>query len=42
LESIDEIDRGEYTEYEGREGLAKLTAGIKARGRRLLAKAASQ
>jgi putative addiction module CopG family antidote len=41
-ESIAEIDRGEYTEYEGREGVAKLTAGIKARGRKLLAKAASQ
>ncbi len=42
LESIAEIDRGEYTEYEGREGLAEMAAGVKARGRRLLAKAASQ
>jgi putative addiction module CopG family antidote len=42
LESIAEIDGGEYTEYEGRAGLAKLTAGIKARGRRLLQKAADQ
>jgi putative addiction module CopG family antidote len=42
LESIAEIDRGEYTDYEGREGVAKLAAGIKARGRRQLAKAASE
>jgi antitoxin ParD1/3/4 len=42
LESIAEIDRGEYTEYEGRTGLASLTAGVKARGRRLLEKAAEQ
>ena len=42
LESIAEIERGEYTEYEGRAGLARLTAGIKARGRRLLEKAADQ
>ncbi len=39
LEGIAEIERGEYTEYEGREGLTKLSAGIKARGRELLAKA---
>jgi len=40
LEGISEIERGEYTEYEGRAGLAKMTAGIKARGRRLLSDAA--
>ena len=39
LESIGEIDRGEYTEYVGREGLAELSAGVKARGRKLLAEA---
>jgi len=38
LEGIAEIERGEYTVYEGRAGLAELTAGVKARGRRLLAK----
>jgi hypothetical protein len=42
LESIAEIERGEYTEYEGRDGLAKLSAGIKARGRKLLEKAADR
>ena len=31
------IERGEYTEYVGREGLADLAAGVKSRGRRLLA-----
>jgi len=42
LEGIAEIDRGDFTEYEGRAGLAQLTAGIKARGRRLLREAASE
>jgi antitoxin ParD1/3/4 len=42
LEGIGEIERGEYTEYEGRAGLARLSAGIKARGRRLLAEAAEK
>jgi len=42
LESIGEIERGEYSVYEGREGLAKLSAGIKVRGRRLLAEAAEK
>jgi antitoxin ParD1/3/4 len=37
LEGIAEDERGEYTEYEGREGLAKLAADVKARGRKLLA-----
>lgn len=34
---IASIDRGEFTAYEGRAGLASLTAGVKARGRKLLA-----
>lgn len=42
LEGIGEIERGEYTEYEGRDGLAKLSAGVKARGRKLLEKAADR
>jgi antitoxin ParD1/3/4 len=42
LESIAEIERGEYTEYEGRAGLDRLFAGVKARGRKLLEKAAEQ
>jgi antitoxin ParD1/3/4 len=42
LESIAEIDRGEYTDYEGPEGLARMVAGIKARGRKRLAKAVGQ
>jgi putative addiction module CopG family antidote len=35
-ESIAEIDRGEYTEYEGREGLDQLAADVVARGRERL------
>ena len=42
LEGIAEIERGEYTEYEGSAGLARLTAGIKARGRRMLAEPAEK
>jgi len=42
LEGIAEIERGEYTVYEGGTGLAKLSAGVKARGRRLLAEAADR
>lgn len=34
LDGIGQIERGEFTEVEGRAGLAGLTAGIKARGRR--------
>ena len=30
------IERGEYTDYVGREGLAQLAAGVKSRGRKLL------
>jgi antitoxin ParD1/3/4 len=36
--SIVSIERGEYVEYQGREGLKKLADGIKASGRRLLDK----
>jgi antitoxin ParD1/3/4 len=39
--SMASIERGEYVEYQGREGLKKLADGIKARGRRLLDKQAS-
>ena len=31
------IERGEYTDYIGREGLAQLAAGVKSRGRKFLA-----
>ena len=31
------IERGEDTEYSGREGLAQLATGVKSRGRKLLA-----
>jgi antitoxin ParD1/3/4 len=34
--SIEAVDAGEYTEYDGREGLNKLADGVKARGRKLL------
>ena len=33
LESIAEIERGEYTEYEGRTGIETLAADVAARGR---------
>jgi antitoxin ParD1/3/4 len=39
--SIESIERGEYVEYEGRDGLKKLADGVKARARTLLAKEAS-
>ena len=35
---IASIDAGKYTEYEGREGLKELADGVKARGRKLLAR----
>ena len=38
--SIEEIKRSEFTDYIGREGLEGLAAGVKARGRGLLAKSA--
>jgi antitoxin ParD1/3/4 len=34
--SIESIDAGEYTEYEGREGLKRLADGVKLRGRKFL------
>ena len=36
LEGIAQIERGEYTEYEGREGLEQLAADVVARGRERL------
>jgi antitoxin ParD1/3/4 len=36
LESVAEIERGEYTAYEGRDGIHQLFEGVKARGRKLL------
>ncbi len=38
---IASIEAGKFTEYEGREGLRKLADGVKARGRKLLAKQTS-
>src|SRR5207248_190552 len=34
--SIEDIEAGKFVEYEGREGLKKLAAGVKARGRKLV------
>ena len=39
LAGIASIKRGEFIEYDGRAGLAEFTAGVKARGRRLLQEA---
>jgi antitoxin ParD1/3/4 len=39
LESTAEIDRGEYSEYEGSEGLEQLAADVVARGRERLNRA---
>ena len=39
--SIENIEAGKFGEYEGRGGLKKLADGVKARGRRLLARATS-
>ncbi len=36
--SIEAIDAGQFTEYEGRDGLRKLADGVKARGRKLIAR----
>jgi hypothetical protein len=33
---IEHIEAGKFVEYDGREGLKKLAAGVKARGRKLL------
>jgi antitoxin ParD1/3/4 len=38
---IESIEAGEFVEYEGRDGLKKLADGVKARGRKLLAREAS-
>jgi hypothetical protein len=35
---IESIDAGKYTEYDGREGLTELADGVKARGRKLIAR----
>jgi putative addiction module CopG family antidote len=40
-DSIEGIKGGRFLEYEGREGLKRLADGVKARGRRLLARRAS-
>jgi antitoxin ParD1/3/4 len=39
---IEEVEKGEFTEYEGRAGLAQLADGVKARGRRLLSHTAQR
>jgi antitoxin ParD1/3/4 len=39
--SIESIEAGKFSEYEGREGLKKLTAQVKSRGRKLLVRRAS-
>src|SRR5437016_12287758 len=39
--SIEGIEAGKFVDYEGREGLEKLADGVKARGRKLLAREAS-
>jgi putative addiction module CopG family antidote len=39
--SIAHMKAGKFTEYEGREGLRKLADGVKATGRKLLAKQSS-
>jgi antitoxin ParD1/3/4 len=39
--SIEGIEAGKFQEYEGREGLRKLADGVKAKGRKLLAREAS-
>ena len=40
-DSIDGMEAGRFLEYEGREGLKRLADGVKARGRKLLARKAS-
>jgi antitoxin ParD1/3/4 len=39
--SIESIERGEFVEYEGRQGLKKLADNIKTRGRKILTREAS-
>lgn len=38
---IENIQAGQFTEYEGREGLRKLADGVKGRGRKLFTRGAS-
>jgi antitoxin ParD1/3/4 len=38
---IESLERGDFTEYEGREGLNKLSESVKARGRKRLGQRAS-
>lgn len=40
-DSIDGMEAGRFLEYEGRKGLKRLADGVKARGRKLLARKAS-
>jgi antitoxin ParD1/3/4 len=40
-DSIEGMEAGRFLEYEGREGLKRLADGVKARGRKLLARRAS-
>ena len=42
LAGIESIESGRYKNYQGREGLRELAAGVKARGRALLAKSSSR
>jgi antitoxin ParD1/3/4 len=42
LAGIESMERGEYSEFTGRDGLAELAAGVKARGRKLLAERAAR
>lgn len=35
--SVESVERGEYVDYVGLEGLRELAAGVKARGRMVLA-----
>ena len=42
LEGIEDIQEERYAEYEGREGLAQLTAEIKARGRKRFQRASNR
>jgi hypothetical protein len=39
---IEQIEAGEFTEYEGREGLERLAAEVKARGRKLVSQPAQR
>ena len=42
LAGIESTERGEYAEFAGRKGLEGLAAGVKARGRKLLAQESAQ